>query len=234
MTAKLLGVWPYRPPRADCRVVVGIGSSSDEDADMQERSESQSPKSFVDDDGGSAGFYAASIAVIERLTEQLDRRDRSIALKDERQQGLDQEVVQLRAAIANLQRSNVDARSAYNAGQVDRQRTIELNELRSLHGSLRKSDESRAALVEKNLALETAVRELRAELASARLERARVVALSKEITARNRIEIERTRVQIAQVDAMIAQIHRSFFWKLKGRLSMLRSPLRSVRAVVRR
>lgn len=208
---------------------------------MQERLDGQSPKNFVDDDDGRAQFYAASIAVIERLTEQLDRRDRSIALKDERQQGLDQEIVQLRAAIANLQRSNVDARSAYNAGQVDRQRTIEINELRSLHESLRKSDESRAALIEKNLVLETAVRELRSELASEREERAsereeraRVVALSKEITARNHIEIERTRVQIAQVDAMIAQIHRSFFWKLKGRLSMLRSPLRAVRAVVRR
>jgi len=193
---------------------------------MQERLEVLSSENVIgSEDATRAQFYAACAAAIERLTEQLDRRDRAIELKDERQQSLDREILQLRAAIVNSQRSNEDARAAYNTASTDRQRALdrlgdEVKELRNLRDALRESDAARGALIEKNLALET--------------ELARVVRLSKEVTARNEAEIELTRAQIAQVDSMILQIHRSFFWRLKTRLSILRSPLRAVRAAVRR
>ncbi len=99
-----------------------------------------------------SNFYAASLAAIERFSEQLDRKDRLVEKKDERAQSLEREIVALRASIASLQRTNDDVRSAYNAAQADRQRTIdrltaEIDELRSVSDELRASDLARIELL---------------------------------------------------------------------------------------
>ena len=186
------------------------------------------------DDDRQAKFYAASLAAIERFSEQLDRKDRLVEKKDERAQALEREIVALRASIASLQRTNDDVRTAYNAAQVDRQRslhllTTEIDELRSVRDDLRASDLARGQLLGE-------IAELRAVIVP---ERERLLALSREKTDRaqrlDAIELERTLAQIAEVDALLGQIHRSFFWKLKLALGALRSPLRSiVRTAVRR
>ncbi len=190
------------------------------------------------DDDRQATFYAASLAAIERFSEQLDRKDRLVEKKDERVQALEREIVSLRASIASLQRTNDDARSAYNAAQIDRQRNLdrlvdEIEELRSVRDELRMSDLARGQLLGEIAALRLGVA---AELET---ERERLIALSRETTDRaqrlDTIEIDQTRAQIAEVDALLGQIHRSFFWKLKLALTTLRGPLRSiVRSAVRR
>ncbi len=201
------------------------------------------------DDDREAKFYAASLAAIERFSEQMDRKDRLVEKKDERVQALEREIASLRASIAGLQRTNDDARSAYSAAQADRQRTLdllmaEIDELRSVRDDLRASDIARGHLLGEIAVLraefarerETMRSEIVAELET---ERERLLALSRETTERaqrlDAMELERTRAQIAEVDALLGQIHRSFFWKLKASLSTLRGPLRSIlRTAVRR
>lgn len=218
--------------------------------------------SLPGDDDRQAKFYAASLAAIARFSEQLDREDRLVEKKDERAQALEREIVALRTTIASLQRANDDARSAYDAAQSDRQRTVdrftaEIIELRLVRDDLRASDLARGKLLGKLAEMRTeyardfqAVRAdteyardreaMRADAEAAlATERERVVALSRETTERaqrlDAVELERTRAQIAEVDALIGQIHRSFFWKIKLALGTVRSPLRSlVRTAVRR
>lgn len=212
---------------------------------MHDRLDAQVLKNSIGEDERRSQFYAASLAAIERFSEQLDRKDRHLELKDERLQTLERELVQLRAAIASLQRTNDDARSAYNAAQIDRQRTIdrlyvEIEELRGLRDELRSSDEARGRLLEKIAALEAALVAVREQATADRArDRAELYdELREERDRLNRIvtaEIDRTRAQIAEVDASIVHIQRSFFWRLKLRLAALRSPFRSmVRAAVRR
>ena len=190
------------------------------------------------DDDRQATFYAASLAAIERFSEQLDRKDRLVEKKDERVQILEREIVSLRASVASLQRANDDARSAYNAAQIDRQRNLdrlvaEIEELRSVRNELRLSDLARGQLLGE-------ISELRGGgVTELETERERLIALSRETTDRaqrlDAIELNHTRAQIAEVDALLDQIHRSFFWKLKLALTTARSPLRSiVRSAVRR
>jgi len=200
------------------------------------------------DDDRQSKFYAASLAAIERFSEQLDRKDRLAEKKDERMQALEREVVVLRASTASLQRANDDARSAYNAAQIDRQVTLdrmvaEIDELRSVRDELRESDLARGQLLGKIAVLRTeSARDretVRVGTAEIETERERLVALSRENTDRaqrlDAIELEHTRAQIAAVDALLGQIHRSFFWKLKLALATLRSSLRSIaRTAVRR
>ena len=200
------------------------------------------------DDDRQSKFYAASLAAIERFSEQLDRKDRLAEKKDERMQALEREVVVLRASTASLQRANDDARSAYNAAQIDRQVTLdrmvaEIDELRSVRDELRESDLARGQLLGKIAVLRTeSARDretVRVGTAELETERERLVALSRENTVRaqrlDAIELEHTRAQIAAVDALLGQIHRSFFWKLKLALATLRSSLRSIaRTAVRR
>ena len=200
------------------------------------------------DDDRQSKFYAASLAAIERFSEQLDRKDRLAEKKDERMQALEREVVVLRASTASLQRANDDARSAYNAAQIDRQVTLdrmvaEIDELRSVRDELRESDLARGQLLGKIavLRMESARdrENVRVETAELETERGRLVALSRENTVRaqrlDAIELEHTRAQIAAVDALLGQIHLSFFWKLKLALATLRGSLRSIaRTAVRR
>jgi len=200
------------------------------------------------DDDRQSKFYAASLAAIERFSEQLDRKDRLAEKKDERMQALEREVVVLRASTASLQRANDDARSAYNAAQIDRQVTLdrmvaEIDELRSVRDELRESDLARGQLLGKIAVLRTeSARDretVRVGTAELETERERLLALSRENTDRaqrlDAIELEHTRAQIAAVDALLGQIHRSFFWKLKLALATLRSSLRSIaRTAVRR
>ena len=203
-----------------------------------ERNDLQLDSSKSTDDDRQAAFYAASLAAIERFSEQLDRKDRLVEKKDERVQALEREIVSLRASIASLQRTNDDARSAYNAAQIDRQRNLdrlvaEIEELRSVRDELRMSDLARGQLLGEIAALRVGV------VAELETERERLIALSRETTDRaqrlDTIEIDQTRAQIAEVDALLGQIHRSFFWKLKLALATLRGPLRSiVRSAVRR
>jgi chromosome segregation ATPase len=200
------------------------------------------------DDDRQSKFYAASLAAIERFSEQLDRKDRLAEKKDERMQALEREVVVLRASTASLQRANDDARSAYNAAQIDRQVTLdrmvaEIDELRSVRDELRESDLARGQLLGKIAVLRTESERdretVRVGTAELETERERLVALSRENTVRaqrlDAIELEHTRAQIAAVDALLGQIHRSFFWKLKLALATLRGSLRSIaRTAVRR
>ncbi len=125
-----------------------------------------------------SNFYAASLAAIERFSEQLDRKDRLVEKKDERAQSLEREIVALRASIASLQRTNDDVRSAYNAAQSDRQRTIdrltaEIGELRSVRDELRASDLARAELLNE-------MSEMRIEFARERGDALRVSDLARE------------------------------------------------------
>lgn len=205
---------------------VGIRIPMTNTVAMQDRLEVQSLKNIVGDDDRLAQFFSASLAVIERFSDQLERKDRSLDLKDERLRSLDHEIVQLRAAITKLQRSNDDARRSFNAAQLDRQRTIErlgdeIEVLRAKHEKSRALEDPNVRVVprQKNLGIVRAgtPEELRDE--------------RDWLVRSNQAEIDRTRAQIAEVDAMIAAIQRSFFWRIKMRLAMLRS---SVRAAVRR
>lgn len=107
---------------------------------MQERLEGQALKDTVGDDDRQTAFYAATLAAIERFSEQLDRKDRYLERKDERLQVLERENAQLRTAVANLQRTKDDIRSSYIAVLSDRHLTIE-----RLHDEIAELERSLAA-----------------------------------------------------------------------------------------
>lgn len=207
---------------------------------MQDRLEVQALKNIVGDDDRLAQFFSASLAVIERFSGQLERKDRSLDLKEERLRSLDQEIVQLRAAIAKLQRASDDTRRAFNAAQLERQRTIErlgdeIEVLRAMHEGSRVLEDANVRVSDTAALGASRVGPRQNNLGKGGIARAGTPEELRDERERlvrsNQIEIDRTRAQIAEVDAMIAAIQRSFFWRVKARLTMLRS---SVRAAVRR
>ena len=174
--------------------LVGIRGRMTNEKDMQDRLDVEALGKIDGDDQRLAQFLPAFLAALERFAAQLERKDRILENKEERLRGLDHEIVQLRAAIAKLQRNNEETRRTFNAAQVERQHTIDR--------------------------LQEEIEKLRAMLDhSQELHRVGIVRS-------NQIEIANTRAQIAQVDTMIAQIQRSFFWRLKTRISNLRAAVR--------
>ena len=207
---------------------------------MQDRLEVQALKNIVGDDDRLAQFFSASLAVIERFSGQLERKDRSLDLKEERLRSLDHEIVQLRAAIAKLQRASDDTRRAFNAAQLERQRTIErlcdeIEVFRAMHEGSRVLEDANVRVSNTAALGASRVGPRQNNLDKGGIARAgtpeELRDERKQLVRSNQIEIDRTRAQIAEVDAMITAIQRSFFWRVKVRLAMLRS---SLRAAVRR
>ena len=207
---------------------------------MQDRLEVQALRNIAGDDDRLAQFFSASLAVIERFSGQLERKDRSLDLKEERLRSLDHEIVQLRAAIAKLQRASDDTRRAFNSAQLERQRTIErlgdeIEVLRAMHDGSSVLEDANIHVSHTAAVGASRVGPRHNKLGKGGIARAgtpeELRDERKRLVCSNQIEIDRTRAQIAEVDAMIAAIQRSFFWRVKMRLTMLRS---SVRAAVRR